>query len=242
MAIAYVSGQVNTPDSSSGTSISSPALNVTSGRLIVVAVYGYDPTFSGLTVTGISDTAGNTYHQAASYASDPALCQDIWYAYNVTGNANNVVSVTFNRACVYKICAQHQYSGARTTSPLDTSNNGTNGSGTSMSTGATTSNYDNSMMLAFYTISAIPTFTAGSGFTNRLNALLGQTEDDEDLGGSGSYGSTMTSGTSAAWCGIHSIFRQADAASSTPILKRRLNVLLRLCLSAITSLFGRLLK
>ena|GEM_PF-6624324 len=160
MAIAYINGSKTDPTGSGATTVASPALSTTSGRLIIVAAYGLRVDYTGLSITAVTDTAGNTYTEAASY-TDGGVRQSIYYAYNITGNASNVVTVTFSQECLYRICAQHEYSGALTTDPLDSARNGTVGYGNDLSTGATDSYYANDMMFAFYTMNATPTFTAG---------------------------------------------------------------------------------
>jgi len=114
--IAYVNSSVFQGSGSAQTSLATAALNVTTGNLIVVTV----SINSSGTVSSISDTAGNTYHQATgcyeTYSSSNA--SDIWYAYNVTGNANNVVTVVVSANVNYNAVSQIQYSGALATSAV----------------------------------------------------------------------------------------------------------------------------
>lgn len=95
MAHSYVSS-TSTLNAGSGTSVAASAQNHTTGNLIVVAVYGYDSTSTLYpTVTGVTDTAGNTYYQAEHF-NNLSVAQEIWYAYNITGHASNVVTASYS--------------------------------------------------------------------------------------------------------------------------------------------------
>ncbi len=223
MAIAFVKSTTSTPDADQSTSVAAPAQNHASGNLIVVAVYGADPEGASPTVSSVSDTAGNTYYRA-SYQRGANYCLEIWYAFNITGNANNVVTVNYSTSVYYRIVQPHEYSGVMTSGdPFDVQNVGV-GTGTAMATAAATTNYANELIFAAFNINQVPTFTAGSGFTLRQNASVQQTEDDTDSGNTGAYNASMTSGTSGGWAGCHATFRpRIGGGSSSPAGSLQLN-------------------
>ncbi len=212
MAHTYVNSTSNLA-ADAGTSIAASAQNHTSGNLIVVSAYGYGGGYPY--VSSIADTAGNTYTRADRYTRDAAVCQEVWYAYNITGHASNVVTVTFNSSVIYRQIGVHQYSGGYISSaPLDVHSVGV-GSGTALSCSAVTTNYANELMFAFFTINQTPTFTAGSGFANRQNTIIGQTEDNTDLGAAGSETATMTSSISGNWAGVCATFRASETVAAS---------------------------
>ncbi len=76
---------------------SSPAFVATAGNLIVVSCrYNDSPT--GLKfITGMNDTAGNTYLDAGVRVNDGVNdLLEIWYCIGCLGHATNVVTVSFN--------------------------------------------------------------------------------------------------------------------------------------------------
>ena len=54
-----------------------------------------------LTVSGVQDSAGNTYALAIGPTSGTGLQQSIYYANNIVGAATNTVTVTFSQAAAY---------------------------------------------------------------------------------------------------------------------------------------------
>jgi hypothetical protein len=124
-ALAFVNSAVG-DTSSSGTSLSSAPQNHLSGNLIVVVASATGTV--GDTVSTLTDTAGNTYHQCPSaYASNPfGGFSDIWYAANITGNVSNVVTVTLTSASAYRGLVVLQYTGKTfTTCEVGASGEGT---------------------------------------------------------------------------------------------------------------------
>lgn len=126
-------GRVNTSGGNSaggGTSQATASLNVTTGNLIVVTSEWVG---SAGTVTGVTDTALNTYTQCVGcYATSGNVAEDIWYAKNITGNASNVVTVTYSTSVTFTGATQIQYSGTSTSSPFETGTTATNANGTTV--------------------------------------------------------------------------------------------------------------
>lgn len=92
----------------SGT-IDSPALATTTGRFLVVLVSKYQ---SGPTITGVTDTAGNTYIRAgSSQGGDSNHEEEVWFTpAPITGNAANVATVSFSATTSFRVIAQCEVS------------------------------------------------------------------------------------------------------------------------------------
>lgn len=90
-------------------SIAAPAMSTTTGNYLFVLAGKYQ---SGTTITGVTDTAGNTYTRAgSSQAQDSSHAQDIWYtASPITGNASNVVTVTFSGSSAFRLVSVAEFS------------------------------------------------------------------------------------------------------------------------------------
>lgn len=73
-------------------SLATAARSHTSGNFIVVTVL-----FQSGTVQDVTDTAGNTYTQVGTEQTDGGSNKiRMYYAYNITGHASNVVTFTFS--------------------------------------------------------------------------------------------------------------------------------------------------
>lgn len=167
MAIAYVNSSPKT-GLGSGSTVATPAISHTTGNLLVVAVR-WDSTT--VTVTGVADTAGNTYTSRTVKTFNGTDSVQFWYAKNITGNASNVVTATFSSSAPSASgITVDQFSGCDTTSPYDTEASGS-GSGTGLVTGAfTTTTADEVIVVAGDQGSTSGTYTAGAGYT-----IAGQT-------------------------------------------------------------------
>ena len=116
MAITLVNSAV-TNDATAATTIASAAFNATTGNAVLVGVSAYDT--DGV-VTGVTDTAGNTYVRAGSDEGlDATHHMSVWYALNITGNASNVVTATYTGSSAYRILGVSQFSGLATTGAYD---------------------------------------------------------------------------------------------------------------------------
>ena len=192
-AITYVSQSSGSNGSTSSTTIASAGLNVTTGNFIVVFIGASDT--SHCTVSSVTDTAGNTYHQATgAYKQDNAYDNigDIWYAYNVTGNASNVVTATISTSTPYAGITQAQFSGVNTTSSVfDVATNGASDSSSTVTSSSFTPAGAGELLFAGVNVSASYTSTAGSGFT-LISAGNGNTE----------YNLSSSSGSQTASFGV----------------------------------------
>lgn len=159
MAIAFVNAGYANPGSTA--SALTQTQNVTTGNALVVFV-GWNT--SGVTVTSVTDTAGNTYTPLTQQASSTLAFGQAFYALNVTGNASNRVTVNFSGSTFCRVYCL-QYSGVATTSAFDEEAN----TGVT-STSAATSNVtipDNGILVAgaFFRDDRSPTWDAA--FTSR---------------------------------------------------------------------------
>jgi hypothetical protein len=204
--------------SGSATTIAASATSHTAGNLLAVIVGNSKSGTSGVTVSSISDTAGNTYtfiDKRTEYNSSSGYTGDIeiWYAKNISGNANNVVTATFSASTEYREISVLQYSGADTSAPYDVSNTGT-GTSTSQSTAASTTTYADEVIVAGYYEAATGTFTAGTNFALRYDGTYLGTEG-RVVSSTGSYGSAITYSTSASYIAVHATFKAASSVKDS---------------------------
>jgi len=162
------------------TTISTASKSTTTGNTLVLFVKWEN---AG-TVTSITDTAGNTWTIQDQYAVQPGAC--IAYAQNITGNAANVVTVTFSAAADFRRVTVEEVAGLGSAG-LDGTPTKNTGNGLSFSTGnitTTTSGYVFYGQAHFSEISGIadgstPGFTLGpsisTGFTGSLLSGSAQT-------------------------------------------------------------------
>ena len=214
--VAFVSSSTGNSGGSSVSSQATASLSITTGNFIAVIIGWYGTLTSVSTVT---DTAGNTYYQCtgcySQYNNYPA--EDIWYAYNITGNASNVVTVTLNSASQYFIVTQAQYSGVATTSPFQAGSGG-NGTGTTATTGSFNPTNVGLCIGSPYVASG-PALTAGSGYTLRGG---GAWEDNVSCP-SGSQTTSVTWSGSNFWALGGASFSTALTLTSVTINKATIN-------------------
>jgi hypothetical protein len=100
MAVAQVGSPVVGWDQVSGTTATSAAKSTTTGNLLYLSAR-WEGGAAGLVVT---DTAGNTWHPLTQkvHSGNSDLCVQGFWAENITGNASNVVLVTFDAARIWK--------------------------------------------------------------------------------------------------------------------------------------------
>lgn len=170
MAIAYVNSGAGGVDTVAGTSISASAISAITGNFIVVSVRAYS--IKDNFVSSVTDTAGNTYTKATSILqSGDGL--ELWYAYNITGNASNVITANLDGSYRYRYIIAAQYSGVYTGGdPLDvTATGGHAGGSASITSGTFTTTQADELVVASATIAQSNTsWTAGSGYTKRADS------------------------------------------------------------------------
>lgn len=180
-----------------GTTIATAATSLTAGNTIAVGVVWTSAT---TTVTGVTDTAGNTYTQVSGSFMRSANndATDIWVATNATGNASNVVTAAYSATSPFRRIKTHQYSGLATTSVSDGGANGFTAAGTSISTGSMTATTSDGVVFAIMSSNSAQTYTAGTSFTLRGTVQSTDTQsEDRILAATGSYTASVTAGSSA---------------------------------------------
>lgn len=134
------------------------AIATTTGDVLLCGIEGQSNTISSVT-----DTAGNTYLAAVSDYVFSNNRLSIWYAYNITGNASNVTTVTYSSAQTYESVACYEFSGFGASDPLDgTATN--NGSGTSVTSGSVSVTGSEDVIFAFGVTNAAG-WVAGTGYS-----------------------------------------------------------------------------
>lgn len=76
------------------TSISAPAINMTSGNLYIVGFWTQSTDIDSS--VHVTDTAGNTYTQIGANVTNNVNIGRMFYAINTTGNASNVIKATWS--------------------------------------------------------------------------------------------------------------------------------------------------
>jgi len=137
------------------------ATSLTAGNTLIVAIGAQDVAAGSATVTGVTDTAGNTYTKVDHAYQSTDFRVELWYAKNVTGHATNQVTVTFTGNVTYRGVVATQYSGLDATAPLDTSAkaNQAPASGITSSTLTTTTADEVHILVARFGVT--PTYPAG---------------------------------------------------------------------------------
>jgi hypothetical protein len=88
------------------------------GSLLVVMIANDISTL----ISGVTDNNGNTYVQApGAHGGDAFARQDIWYSANAIAGVTTI-TVTANGTSAFLYGNMIEYSGVKTTSPLDTAN------------------------------------------------------------------------------------------------------------------------
>ena len=189
--ITFVQVKSATPQTASASVAVTYPIAQTLGNLNIVVV-GWNDTTS--TVTGITDTRGNTYTLAIGPTTGTGLRQSIYYAKNIAAGSNTV-TVNFSNAAAFVDVRILEYGGLDTATPLDKTA-GAAGSGTAASSGAVTTTAANELI--FGAGMTIAKFTgAGSGFTSRIiTSPDADIAEDRTVTTTGSYSATAPNSTS----------------------------------------------
>lgn len=157
--------RVSNESVSAVSNISAPAANHVAGNLLV-ALVSQQNNGAGVANT-ITDTAGNTWYQAGTTYASASLQNylSIYYAYNITGNAANVVNAAFSPTpsggyCEIKVL---QFSGFGTSDPFGAQVAATGTSTTPTSPSVTT--IGASSVIVGWIEADYRFIAAGSGFT-----------------------------------------------------------------------------
>lgn len=218
---AYVNSTTGSGSGSAST-LAATSFSVTTGNTIIVGISNY--TTTQRTVSSISDTAGNTYARCGSvYQPSSNFTQETWVAYNITGNASNVITATYSGAATYRGMVAHQVSGLATSSAYDkqATNFATSTSATVGPTSTTAQTYE--YLFAFFMVFDTGTGTAGANYTERVDA--GQIySEDRVVTSTSTYSATATlSGGGSGYGAMLSTFK-AKASSNEITLSLSANI------------------
>src|ERR1700722_13697551 len=217
-ATPYVQGAYQDPASANTVSVKYAAAQ-TAGHLNVIVV-GWNDSTSG--VNSITDSSHNMYLVAAGPTTSPgAGTQVIYYAQNIAAAAagTNTVTVTFNTTVKFPDVRIVEYSGISSSGALDVSV-AANGSGTSLSSGATTTSNANDLLVGANYIGG--SFAAvGSGYTQRIVTIPdNDLVEDRIVGATGSYSATSTQSPSSWWVMQMAAFRTTGTGAFSTITPR----------------------
>jgi hypothetical protein len=175
------------------------------------------------TISSIADTAGNTYNKCGGdYGGDANQNNVCYVATNITGNASNVVTVTFSTAATYRVIAVLQYSGMATSGVYDASNTGAlitpAGVPTVLTANSLTTSSDDQVVLGFLIAWDIPRSISTTGSsTLRVESNSGGDDDaavtELVASTAGSY--SVLAATSAGTDRFANIARSFKAAGGT---------------------------
>ena len=173
--------QVSAGDSSgnSFSSIAAPSANHTAGNLLVVICRNGS---NFVSQTAPTDTAGNQFVGLTPATAPEVGVIQMWYAKNIKGNPNNVVSCHFASPDAWLTISVLQYSGADPNNPLDSQSSASgSGAATSGVAPAVTSSQIGGLVVVGATVGALGmTFSPGSGFTLR-DSNIATFSGDEDM-------------------------------------------------------------
>jgi hypothetical protein len=190
----------------------------TSGSTIVVGVtYGnVNPTITA------SDSQGNSYTKAiATYDVGHNQGCAILFASAIKGNSSDMVTINFSSAVAYLGMGIHEYSGVAGTSALDVTA-GKLGSGSSPTSGSATTTGSGDLIFGCVAEDATgrgDTFTAGSGFSKRVDLGMAAAYSDEDelQSVAGAVTATWTLSPANDWVANMAAFKAASGSTAPSI-------------------------
>ena len=188
----------------------------TSGNAIILGIT-FGNTNPTITAT---DTQGNTYSQAIkTYDSGHHQGAAILYATNIAGGPSTSVTVKFSGSVAYLALGIHEYSGIALTSALDVTA-GALGSGSSLSSGLAVTTAGGDLIFGVGVEDSNghgDTFTAGSGFTKRvdLGNAAAYADEDETQTSAGSIAASWTLSPSGSWIAGMAAFKASSSGGGT---------------------------
>jgi hypothetical protein len=191
--LAYVAA---TNSASTGvTTTATAGTSNTTGNTLIVACG--NETAGPVHITGIADTATNTY-TLINHAHNGNDSAELWFATNITGNANNVVTVTWAANASYASCVIYEFSGLGTAT-VDTSAILT-GTGTTPNAAVTTGSAVALLISGAYTANSASSSSAGAGYTMPAGARRTYNAAEYQITtATGTYNGDFTGFASGAW-------------------------------------------
>ena len=179
------------------------------GNTIVVFVYSYIGGYqhAPVSITGISDTASNTYTKITTGNNADGYNEQVemWYATNITGNASNIVTATFSESVSSSTIQTMEFSGLGTAS-VDTYNHST-GTNAPSSCSITTTE---AVTLAFSGLrnsQQASNGSAGSGYTMTSEVVYAQIFEYKINSTSGTYSGDFTGFSDGTWLSIQAALK-----------------------------------
>lgn len=187
------------------------------GDLNVVAI-GWD--VSGISISSVVDSKGNTYAVAASVLSTTTYNQAIYYAQNIvaaTAGANTI-TVTFSSATnpTGLDIRAAEYSGAAKSGVLDVTTGAVSTTGTALNSGNVTTTRPTDLLVGAGYVGGLIN-AVGSGYTQRILSAGGNNLQDQVVTSTGTYNATATQNTSDPWIMQIVAFRAAVGTPSPPV-------------------------
>lgn len=218
-ALQYVSGSlpaftlVDTQSggsTASGSTIVTPSITTHSGGLIV-AKFRHD---AGVTVTGISDTVGNTYTLATSGTDIYGAKLYEYYAYNCPASGSNVITVTLSGSVVYRVYQVDSWDGVKATSnPLLDASFATN-SGTVISTATLNISSSANALVSGLVLGTGLNITASGGYVVNRFSITGDANQyfAQEYGNIQSNQAMTSTQNSGGWAVVGAAFAPAPVA------------------------------
>lgn len=199
-SVYFISKIFNTSAlSGSSTTTVSPSVALLAGQTNAVFVTMEN---ASATVSGCTDTAGNTYTQAATVNLATQGHAEIWVAPNTTANAANVVTCT-HTASTFRGIIVNSIGGANTSTPVDTGHTatGTQASGADVTTGSFTPSTSTGSVLACGYITSGVALTPGTNYAgiNTNSTTSSACEFRPSAPSSSQTASLIQSNTSSKW-------------------------------------------
>jgi macrolide-specific efflux system membrane fusion protein len=206
MAITRVNFQVGGPGSGASVATSAGSHTATNTVIAVVSWEG-----SG-TLTSVTDTAGNTYTKKTERRQTAADAVQVAYAFNITGNAANVVTANFSGTIDFSSIRALQYSGLTTTDPFDVEAGG-NGSSTAATSGSVSTNQADELLInAAVNFGGGVTWSPTSPWVTEVTETSNCATDERIVSATASYSAAQTPSSTTDWAIAFAAFKAAVAA------------------------------
>ncbi len=214
---AFVQGNSADPQSPQA-SLSVPFTAAQAAGDFNVVIVGWTDTTAA--VTGVTDSAGNSYQLAIGPTTIPTrLSQSIYYAANIKAAATNSVTVAFSPAATFPDVRILQYHNVAATSPVDGVAGGTGTSATAATPAIATTNATDLLVAGAVVETGVT--GAGTGFTSRMITNPdSDNAEDRVVTATGSYTATAPLNNAGGWVMQMAAFKGASGspppADTTP--------------------------
>lgn len=213
---AFVNG-ANSGSDSSGQLTRTVTLDCYAGNTIFVGTSNY--TASGVAITGVTDTAGNTYSKCGSSGGgDGNHTTEVWAAHSATNHTSNVITVTFASNADYRVAVAVQYDGIVASGFYDAGSTGLlSADAATKVTNALTTTEANDLVLGWWVswngLGGAVNTTSGSSTSRVFVALSGFSE--RVAGSAGSYTTEITTSSTGTHYSFARAFKAITIGAST---------------------------